>query len=274
MGSYHLCNCFSCFSLGIIYENSILEYCWRSHCSFKKHFDYNQEDLAYFIQQLRLLHADVICLQETHSSDQRSVACEIAEQLGGYHVFESAMNPSHINPAFKLGTAILTKESFENAVCNEYPDPPFDLYFSNGKSAIRHPKGVQQLIYKGLNIANTALVPLVIFGYDYHAGEGKKLAGEIEQLLLRELQSPFVLCGDSGMSNEQATAFPKLFETFRIHNALPAVPTYHTTSEVGGLNVPDVMYLSGGSVKQIDSGVVVTDTDHYLCWTEVTVIDE
>ena len=37
-------------------------------------FDYADEDINYFADELRKINPDVICLQETHMNDERSVA--------------------------------------------------------------------------------------------------------------------------------------------------------------------------------------------------------
>jgi exonuclease III len=75
-------------------------------------FNYHEEDIDYFVDQLAKLNADVICLQESHTNDHRSLAEVIAKALGGYKVADAPLSPSHINPDYQLAIAILGKKSF------------------------------------------------------------------------------------------------------------------------------------------------------------------
>ena len=234
------------------------------------HFDYNPEDTSYFSDQLAELEPDVICLQETHTNEKRSVAAEIARELGGYHVFNSPLSPSHVDPAYKLGMAILTRKPFANERLHMYPSPEFELFFaSSGRKAIEHKKALQTVDYDGMQVANTHMLPLIIFGYDYREGRGKELAGKIERVIENNLSDRGVLCGDFGMSNGQFEVYRELMKKFQLENALPEKPTYHDASPIGGLNAPDCMFYTAGTLEVVDSGVVTTNTDHYLCWAEV-----
>ena len=236
----------------------------------KKRFDYADEDLAYFVNQLRALKPDVICLQESHVNAERSLAKEIARALGGYNVFDSPLSQSHIDPVYQVALSTITKEPFSDCGFQAFPPPDFDLFFANGNKAIKDTKGVQFIDYKGVRIANAHALPLIVFNYDYRYGAGSKLAGKIESVISSVMRNRACLCGDLGLSNEQSTVFGSLYATFNLQNALPpAQPTHYRQSEVGGLNAPDVILYNSGELHASKANVTKTDTDHFLCWTEL-----
>ncbi len=102
-------------------------------------FDYNEEDLSYFIEMLRSTNADIICLQEVHANRNYSQAIEIAEQLGMSHYF-SAAHPSHIDPNFMMGNALFANTSLKKTTTTFFPNPWFDMYFKSGKKHWSIPK--------------------------------------------------------------------------------------------------------------------------------------
>lgn len=234
-----------------------------------EHFDYWPEDLAYFVEQLKKLDPDVVCLQETHTSHSRSIAREIAGFLGQYQVFDSEMSPSHIDPSYRLGMAILSRIGMRSEKLSVYPDPDFELLLPSGKEAATHPKGVQTVTAGGTCVGNTHMLPLVVFGYDYRVEPGKSLALKIGSVLEMALRAPAILCGDFGMSNAQETVYASVFAPLSMRNALRAEATYHRPSEVGGVNRPDSIFYTADSLVVAGSGVVQTQTDHYLTWAEI-----
>jgi endonuclease/exonuclease/phosphatase family metal-dependent hydrolase len=233
------------------------------------HFDYNEEDVAYFARHLAETESDIICLQETHLNTDRSIAREIADKLGGYRCFETSVSKSHIDDDYQLGMAILSKIGLSNPENILFPKPDFDLYFKDGRPAEKHDKALQKATANGVNIANMQLLPIMVFGYTYLEGEGKKLAYIIDRLMTENLNPPVILCGDFGMSVKYAETFPELFEKLKLQNSLPDVPTYHIPHELAKINAPDRIYYSTDTLEVIDSGVIVTETDHYLCWSEI-----
>ncbi len=237
-----------------------------------KLFDYQQEDLSYFIEQLRRIDADVICLQESHTNDQRNLAVDIAERLGGYHVFNSPMSPSHINPDYRLSMAILAKEPFDSTALHEYPDPPFELQFADGRHAVRHAKGLQVVGYQGLHIANTHWLSLMPFGYGYASGEGRQFGDMLVHSMLEHLPDQVILCGDLNVGEfEFDQLLVPLIETLHLQNALPDLPTYHLPGAINPkvTNAPDRIYVSGSDFVVRASEVKPTESDHYLCWADI-----
>jgi exonuclease III len=229
-----------------------------------KEFDYQEEDLQYFINQLKKQNPDIICLQETQIDKDNIMAQKIADALNMEYVFNSSTHPSHINPKTRIGNAIISKYSFiEN---NEYRFvyPRFALQFKDGSKAKYHHKNLQIVRVNDLYIANTQLLPLRLFKYNYDQGLGKIYAKKVEKVL-EKLSLPIILCGDFNF-NEPREIFPKFFRKYNLHNALPNLPTRPRRK-----NKPDMKHdyiYNSDTFTLKDSGIVKTETDHYLCFAE------
>lgn len=224
-------------------------------------FDYEGEDVAYFASQLGAQNPDIICLQETHSSSERSVAREIARRLGFEYVYEQPMSPSHIDPAYELGMAVLSKEELEPVVTFKVPYPSFPLAFSDGRPAAVHEKGVQVFMRGGVMIANLQLLPLTVFGARYDEGEGRELARQIEQTFLERLRAPLIFAGDFNFDSPR-TVYPALYEAIGLEEALPSTTT--RPNKEGAKKTPDHILYSK-ELAAAGGKVVKVQADHYLC---------
>ena len=227
------------------------------------HFDYEEEDLEYFASQIRKFSPDIVCMQENHSNEDRSVARELAGLLGHDYVYEEAISLSHVDPQYRLGMAIIAKQPFEHIKTTMYPYPEFPLFFSDGRPAEVHHKALQVVSFEGLMVANTQMLPLGVFGAAYDKGEGKDLAREIDRVLYESLTVPFVFCGDFNF-NSPATIYPEFFSRSGASDALPDVLT--RPNKEGLKKTPDHILFSGPEL--VRSEVLETQSDHYLCFAE------
>ncbi|MCH8987129.1 endonuclease/exonuclease/phosphatase family protein [Patescibacteria group bacterium] len=226
-----------------------------------KMFDYSDEDLGYFAEQIQKVSPDIICLQETHTNKNRSIAKEIAGSLGMNFVFDSPASPSHVDKNYTLGNAIISKYDFTQKESFQLPDPTFDLYFSDGKKAKIHQRKLQLVVVKNTFIANIHMSPLHIFGYDYAKDKGLGFAHAIEKLLLAKLQKPLIFCGDFNYNTPQ-TIYPNLISTFNLKDSVPDKLTAPCEKDV---TKSDHIFYSE-EFTLVNSGVIETETDHYLCY--------
>lgn len=229
-----------------------------------QHFDYGDEDLIYFSEQAKILHPDVICLQETHTNSQRSVAEDLAKSLKMDHVFDSPASPSHVDKLSRLGTAIISKTPFLNKEVFQYPYPDFELYFPDGRKAIIHHKNLQVVKFKDFYLANTQMLPIQIFGYQYGEGEAVEYTKKVESTFFT-LKRPLIFAGDFNFDTPQAI-YPMLRDRLALKDALPDRVT--RPNKEGIKKTPDHIYYSP-EFKLIDSRIVETETDHYLCFAEL-----
>jgi len=225
------------------------------------HFDYEEENLGYFAGILKAADPDVILLQEVHFSESRSVARDLADMLGYVNVYEQPMSPSHIDNAFQLGMAVLSKEPLEPLGTIQYAYPHFPLFFSDGRPAIVHHKGAQVFMADGVMIANTQMLPLPVFGAHYDEGEGNVLAGRIESALLQGLKPPVIFGGDFNFDMPSAI-YPNLYAQLKLHEALPDELT--RPNKENAKKTPDHILYSEG-LALLDSYIQPVRADHYLC---------
>jgi endonuclease/exonuclease/phosphatase family metal-dependent hydrolase len=109
-------------------------------------FDYDAEDLSYFAEELKMINPDIVALQESHKSDTRSVASELAGKIGLNVCIDEAISPSHIDPEYQLSLAVLSKLGSVHAEDGlRFPYPKFPLTLPNGQPAKRHDKGMQMI---------------------------------------------------------------------------------------------------------------------------------
>src|SRR5437868_6099139 len=95
--------------------------------------DYLSEDVDYFVEELKKINPDLVCLQESHTKEDRSIGREIGDKLGFDTVRDMENSPSHIDPGYKLGNSIVSKIPVTelNQVIFHYPD--FPLMFPDGR---------------------------------------------------------------------------------------------------------------------------------------------
>ncbi|HEX8762994.1 MAG TPA: endonuclease/exonuclease/phosphatase family protein [Candidatus Saccharimonadales bacterium] len=226
-------------------------------------FDYAGLDLDYFIDQLRAVLPDIVCLQETHSRPGESIAADIARALDLPYVYEVAVSPSHIDDRYRLGNAILSRWRLQHVADLTYPFPDFALRFKDGQPAQRHDKMAQLYQLDGVMIANTQMMPFDVFGVDHKHGAGAQNIQQIEQQLLVALHAPLILCGDLNMKNA-SKILAKLYAKLSLRDVLPPVPTRpleHRLKSDYILVSPTIMCKK--------SSVVPAQADHFLCLADL-----
>jgi endonuclease/exonuclease/phosphatase family metal-dependent hydrolase len=232
-----------------------------------KQFDYSAKDISYFIEQLRLVNADVVCLQEAHTPDDetRSNAQEIADELGYPYVFNSVSSPSHIEKGNMLSTAILSKLPLSDERCVFYPDPSEPLVWRNGRPAGEtHKKNLQVVSLEHFSIANTQMLPIHLFRLEYDDGEvGSELARVVNEVMTQNVANPVLWCGDFNFE-DPLSIYPHLND-LKLAEALPDTDT--RPSVEGAKKRTDHIFYSP-EFTLLRSDVIVVNADHYLCWAE------
>ncbi len=237
-------------------------------------FDYHEEDLVYFADQIKVLEPDVIFLQEVHFSEDFSTSNLIARKLNMDNVYDHELSPSHIDKDYKLGNSIITKAKADSESKDLYPYPDFDLYFvNNGKKAERHDKGIQSVFIDKVCYANTHLPPLGLFGYNYLDGKGKKFGEDICDILIMNLKTPLIFAGDfSGDFDDKFfDTFSNLISKFSLEDSLNNEMTRNIDSSNKTKYKTDyILYSDDFELKE--SKIVETNTDHFLCYSEFILL--
>lgn len=230
------------------------------------HFDYLPEDIEYFADHLQKIEPDIICLQESHTSIDGSSgnAEKLARRIGFPYLFNSSCSVSHVDKDYKLGNSIISKIKFNDEHIAFFPNPEGDLFWSDGRLALTHEKGVQVVSFDLFNVANSQMLPARLFGFNYDdGGRGSKLAEGINEVMKKEVEKPVIWCGDFNFS-DPLKVYSHLIN-LGMKDALPEVNTL-PSKDVTKKKSDFIFY--SPEFKLIDSGVIETNTDHYLCWAE------
>jgi endonuclease/exonuclease/phosphatase family metal-dependent hydrolase len=229
----------------------------------------DRENLSYFVKQLKALNADIICLQEIHTNANRSQTQLIAEALGYPHTFETIASDSHIDPAYKLANAVISKQPFKDAKAVCLPRPEFLQglpLLPNGQRAEIHDKYMQVVKFENFTLANIHTLPLHVLGASYDSDDGRIFAKEVEKVMLEHLSAPLIFCGDFNYSGIQ-NLYPNLFDKLNLLDTLPDEPS------VPNSNIRiDCVLISKNDFPFIDSSIHPTMADHFPCVLELNTI--
>jgi endonuclease/exonuclease/phosphatase family metal-dependent hydrolase len=100
-----------------------------------------------------------------------------------------------------------------------------------------------------------------IFGHDYDRGEGKELAKQVEEIYLTNLKSPLIFAGDLNCDDVNSI-YPELINHLSLRNTLPVGSTRADKRRTDYI-------LCSPEIEVVDSAIVKTKSDHYLCWAKV-----
>lgn len=229
--------------------------------SAKAHDYEDHESLEYFADQLRLVDADVICLQATQMNEDDSMAQRLAKMLGMQFIDETIGFPSYFDPLDNLNIAVLSKQPFANTMAVKLPKPEFPLVSqASGKTAMPADRYLQIVDFDEFKIANVWLEPLSPYGYNYLDGEGAAFATALDTTMSNKLQQPLLFAADFNCPDPLA-ALPQVAANFQLSEALPDEPT-----KLNGKPSDHILY--SPEWHSVDAGVIKTQSDHFLCWAE------
>jgi endonuclease/exonuclease/phosphatase family metal-dependent hydrolase len=232
-----------------------------------KQFDYSAKDITYFVEELRIVDADIICLQESHTSDDNghSNAKDIADALGYPYVFNSISSPSHIEEGYSLTTAILSRVPLTEEKCAFYPNPSQQLFWRNGRSAGEpHKKNLQVVKTESFTIANTQMLPIHLFNLAYDdGGVGSELAQGINAVMAENVTAPVLWCGDFNFEDPLS-----IYSHLKALSLTEALPDADTRPSVEGAKKRTDHIFYSPEFALVASGVNEVNADHYLCWAE------
>ena len=233
-----------------------------------EHLDYSPENLDYFIDELRKVDADIVCLQEAHTPNESGVsnAERITTVLGYPHFLNSPASVSHVDPSCQLSTAVLSRIPFRESRAVFFPNPEVDLFWKDGRPAATHEKNMQIVDFEEFTVANNQMLPLTLFGYNYQdTSYGGKLAEGINRIMETNIpQRPILWCGDFNFDNP-LSIYP-FMRSLGLADALPDEGTRPTKD--GSKKRPDhIFYTPHFTLK--NAGLRNTNSDHYLCFAEL-----
>lgn len=231
-------------------------------------FDYGDEDLDYFAEEIQKLSPDIICLQETHTGGGSSQAGVLAQKIGYEFYIDNPTSKSHIDPDFSLANSVISKVNPVKTMDIPLPYPDFELLWHDGRPAEKYLKHLQSTDFGSFRVYNTQLIPLGLFGVTYDSEKCKAYSQTLEKELATIVTTPCIFLGDfSGDFPEDnpQLVFSGFFKNKGLTDSIPGKLT--RPKKDGQYHQPDHIYFSSG-FSLIKSGVSETGTDHYLCYAE------
>jgi len=225
-------------------------------------WDYQDEELDYFVTQLKALSPDIICLQESHSNSSRSQAVEIAKKIGFNFFVDCPMSEARIDPQYQTTISIISNTTISDIEAKKLDYPEFKLVFPDGKEARKYDKYYLSTIIRGIRVVNIQVQPLHIWGHSYEASPGYELAQKYQQYFLN-FTEPLILCGDLN-TNQPDQIYSEFFNKFKLQEALP---NKITRPDQGNKSRKSDHIFYSSNMSKINSDVIATDTDHYLCYS-------
>ena len=230
---------------------------------------YEKEDLNYFIQELKKLRVDIICLQEIHIAKKgnNNQVEPIAKKLGlKYWTAEHyAGAASHIKAGQLIGMGVVSRFPIVSA---KYQAPP------NPRLTVKRPNGIiwntidmglllTEIKYKGqiINIINFHLVPLHYFGKNWADKEFIHIRDHITNLLLEAAKKPTIAIGDFNYADLEKI-YPKIFSQGKYQETFLEM----TTPAKGQQD--HILYSTHWQLSSYEINTNV-EADHYICSAEL-----
>lgn len=227
---------------------------------------YEKEDLDYFINILKEVGADVVCLQETHTpTDGKPYHAQVIAQELGYGDFINhtlTERESHIKEGYYSSISTLSRFPIKTSRFHALPNPNLTITRPNGELWISYTEGILlgEINYNGVgvNIANILLIPFHYFERDFAEPEFNNIREEIVRVLLSLLDKPVLAIGDYNLDNLKKY-FPELFENKKYIEAFENIET-----APGRGQQDHILYSHQWSLKEYGVNKEV-NADHYLC---------
>lgn len=225
---------------------------------------YEEEDLDYFITQIKDSKSDIILLQESHTPLAKNLPSheeKIAMQLGYAYFVNQEYGNSHIKTGEQLALAIISKYPITHSYFHKLPNPQLTVKRPNGDTWVTLDVGFLtcEIKYNGqtISVANCHLVPLHYFHRDYMEQDFQNIRDDISQLLLQLLVKPTLVGGDFNFSNLKQLLAP-VFGSNKYEEAFENIETTPGRGQQDHILFSHHWKLQNHQVEKAKS-------DHYKC---------
>jgi len=237
----------------------------------KNAIGYDEENLDYFIQQLKKINPDIICLQETHiSKDKKINQTKTIAKAFSYQYFSTQIykgKESHIKSGHFLHLGTISKYPITSNKSFYPPNPKLTIKRPNGKTWITLDMGVLvsriNFLGKQINIANTHLVPLHYYEKSWKNTEFQPIKDFVARLLLDLNKKPTIAIGDFNYADLKEI-YPQIFAQEKYQDAF----IQDTTPEKGQ---QDHILFSQHWTLNKTKIISAVKADHYICIAEISI---
>ncbi len=237
--------------------------------TFKKSLEdaisYEEENLSYFIDELRKVDADIVVLQEAHTPDDSSEPLQseiIAKELGYHLAGNQPYSPrSHIKAGNKLTLASLSKYPVISSSFHKLPNPGLKITRLNGDVWVSFDVGflTNTIDYNGtqINISNGHMVPFHYFKRDFSEPEFEPVRNSIIELYKSQAIRP-ALSGVDFNYNDLQKLLPAIFEGDLYEEAFTDMETTPGRGQQDHVLFSNRWKLEKSEVKKVTA-------DHFIC---------
>ena len=235
---------------------------------------YDVLDVSYFIEELKKIQPDVVCLQEVSIRSQNDhQASEIAQGLGMDYVAVHKLSENHVLKGEDNGVAILSRHQILNSETHLFPNPKLELTGSDGSLWVSFDKGSLrcelEIDERSASVIAAHGLPFWRFERLATDSDFEHIAQDIEDTFLSSAM-PVLVGMDANFSNTPSL-IPRVYEA-GFKDAFIGVTVPDDVAVSKKKHVPEahsdhIFYSADWTVK--DAGVISGNADHFLCWADL-----
>jgi endonuclease/exonuclease/phosphatase family metal-dependent hydrolase len=162
--------------------------------------NYGDEDVEYFSKQIKEIQADVVLLQEAHSSENNSQGKVFAEKIAYPYSREHSYGNSHIKKGQQLTLVTLSKYPIQHSYFHTLPNPGLKVQRINGEDFITLDMGflVTEVLINNrkVNLANCHLIPFQYFNRHFSEPDFQNMRDDLSLFLKKLTEHPSIVGGD------------------------------------------------------------------------------
>ncbi len=228
---------------------------------------YEEENLDYFIYQIKNTDADIVFLQETHATEKTSQGQIITKRLAYKYFREHTYIKSHIKKDSQLTLATLSKYPIHSSYFHAAPNPNLTIKRPNGQRWVTYDMGflVTEMSFndRKVNFANCHFLPFHYFKRDFLEPAFQNIRENISSFLIRAAEKPSIFGGDYNYSDLRKIV-QGVFTNSLYKDAFANVDTTPGKGQQDHILYSHQWNLVGFQVEKVTA-------DHYKCIADFTL---
>lgn len=224
--------------------------------------DYNIENINYFIDELKNISPDIICLQEVHLSKNNNQTNIIAKALWFNYIEFETISDSHLKDWENLAISVISKFPIIDSKYHKLINPNLEFIW-NWKKAFSHDKWFLDVKInydnKIVRVLSWHMVPFRKFWKDFLSNEFIEIRNQIEKTILLDSTNTIV-CADMNFE-EIYKLIPNVFSSWFkfILDDIPTTPKNRKYDKI----------IISGDFEFKSSKIINWSADHYLCFADI-----
>lgn len=236
---------------------------------------YEEENLEFFVAELKKVNADILVVQESHvpvNSAERSqadiIARDLGYQLAGSHSYQER---SHIKAGNQLALAVLSKYPAITARFYKMPNPHLAVVRENGDHWKTYDVGFLNCVldYAGtkINVLDGHMVPFHYFKRDFMEPPFRTIRDAMTELFVSFAKEPTIIGADFNFNNLNVL-LPSVFKNDQYREAFVDVETAPGRGQQDHLLASQHWSIRSSEVRKTGR------TDHPICIMDLELTKE